>query len=92
MHVFYFCSRPETVRPDRVEADESLYFIMEGKRNDQHGFQLLRGKQDFVCICFGGQLGNVAQHDVAFGFDGVDNPRDRVVCQLVAVVFRDFYP
>ena len=53
MHVFHFRSSPETARPDRIGTDEPLYFIMEGKRDDQHGLQLLFSQQDFVDIRFG---------------------------------------
>ena len=53
MHVFHFRSSPETARPDRIETDETLYFIMEGKRDDQHGLQMLFSQQDFIDIRFG---------------------------------------
>ena len=77
---------------DRVETDESLYFVMKSKWDDQRGFQLLKGQQGLVGKRLGGQIRKIPQHDVASGFDSVNNPRNCVVCQFALVVFRNFYP
>ena len=92
MHILHFRSSPETAHPDRIETNETLYFIMEGKWNDQHRLQLLFGQQDFIDVRFGGETGNISQHDIVSGFDGVNNPRDYIVCQLIPIIFRGLYP